>query len=81
MNRIILTAAAGLTIVSMGVTRHTGLEGRLATLEEGAARPRTQSVAASEVNELRERLNGLLLSLIHISEPTDRQKSRMPSSA
>ena len=24
---------------------------------------------------------GLLLSLIHISEPTDRQKSRMPSSA
>ena len=29
----------------------------------------------------RARSGGLILSLIHISEPRDRQKSRMPSSA
>lgn len=60
MNRILLAAAIGLPVVSMGVTRHAGLEGRLATLEESASRPETPTVAPGEIEELRARLDELL---------------------
>lgn len=56
MQRSVLLGAVCLVFVSMGVTRQTGLEGRLAAIEEASSRPRPETVPVEDVNALRTRL-------------------------
>ncbi|QDV05080.1 hypothetical protein Poly30_05750 [Planctomycetes bacterium Poly30] len=61
MNVIAIVSAAGaLTFLSMGVTRQVGLEGRLATMEEAAARSRT---GGPEIGAMQARIDALTRQL------------------